>query len=86
MFYDIYPYTLCYYMLSSWRMYEMHLALFLKAGCDSQAGSGEQAALGTSTAVYGYNSPDCPVVHRTVWWAVHRRTRRSREFTGDVRL
>jgi hypothetical protein len=33
-----------------------------------QAGSGEQAALGTSTAVYGYNSPDCPVVHRTVRW------------------
>jgi hypothetical protein len=31
-----------------------------------QAGSGEQAALGTSTAVYGYKSPDCPVVHRTV--------------------
>jgi hypothetical protein len=26
-----------------------------------QAGSGEQAALGTSTAVYGYNSPDFPV-------------------------
>jgi hypothetical protein len=24
-------------MLSSWRMYEMHLALFLKAGCDSDA-------------------------------------------------
>jgi F0F1-type ATP synthase beta subunit len=23
-------------MLSSWRMYEMHLALFLKAGCDSE--------------------------------------------------
>jgi hypothetical protein len=23
-------------MLSSWRMYEMHLALFLKAGCDRQ--------------------------------------------------
>jgi hypothetical protein len=23
-------------MLSSWRMYEMHLALFLKAGCDSR--------------------------------------------------
>jgi hypothetical protein len=22
-------------MLSSWRMYEMHLALFLKAGCDT---------------------------------------------------
>jgi hypothetical protein len=31
-----------------------------------QAGSGEQAALGTSTVVYGYKSPDCPVVHRTV--------------------
>jgi hypothetical protein len=26
-----------------------------------QAGSSEKAALGTSTAVYGYNSPDCPV-------------------------
>jgi hypothetical protein len=26
-----------------------------------QAGSGELAALGTLTAVYGYNSPDCPV-------------------------
>jgi hypothetical protein len=26
-----------------------------------QAGSGELAALGTSTAVYGYKSPDCPV-------------------------
>jgi hypothetical protein len=31
-----------------------------------QAGSGELAALGTSTAVYDYKSPDCPVVHRTV--------------------
>jgi hypothetical protein len=26
-----------------------------------QAGSGEVAALGTSTVVYDYNSPDCPV-------------------------
>ena len=26
-----------------------------------QAGSREKAALGTSTVVYGYNSPDCPV-------------------------
>jgi hypothetical protein len=34
MFCDIYLYTLSYYMLSSWRMYEMHLALSLKAGCD----------------------------------------------------
>ena len=32
MFYDIYLYNiLLLYMLSSWRMYEMHLALFLKA-------------------------------------------------------
>jgi hypothetical protein len=22
------------------------------------------------TTVYGYNSPDCPVVHRTVWWVI----------------
>jgi hypothetical protein len=27
---------------------------------------GGLAALGTSTAVYGYKSPDCLVVHRTV--------------------
>jgi hypothetical protein len=31
-----------------------------------QADSGELAVLGTSTAMYGYKSPDCPVVHRTV--------------------
>jgi hypothetical protein len=35
MFYDIYLYTLCYYICCLlWRMYEMHLALFLKTGCD----------------------------------------------------
>jgi hypothetical protein len=28
--------------------------------------SGEKAALGKKSAAYGYNSPDCPVVHRTV--------------------
>jgi hypothetical protein len=28
--------------------------------------SGELAALGKTSAVYSYNSPDCPVVHRTV--------------------
>jgi hypothetical protein len=28
--------------------------------------SGEQAALGKSLAAYGYNSPDCMVVHQTV--------------------
>jgi hypothetical protein len=34
MFYDIYLYTLCYYICCLlWRIYEMHLALFLKAGC-----------------------------------------------------
>jgi hypothetical protein len=28
-------YTLLLYMLSSWRMYEMHPALSLKTGCDT---------------------------------------------------
>jgi hypothetical protein len=28
-----------------------------------QAGVCQLAALGTSTAVYGYKSPDCPVMH-----------------------
>jgi hypothetical protein len=28
--------------------------------------SGEKATLGKISAAYGYNSPDCPVVHRTV--------------------
>jgi hypothetical protein len=51
-----------------------------------QADSGELATLGTSTTVYGYKSPECPVVHRTVRWAVHRRTRRSRELINGVRL
>jgi hypothetical protein len=31
-----------------------------------QAGVCQLGALGTSTAVYGYKSPDCPVVHQTV--------------------
>jgi hypothetical protein len=31
-----------------------------------QAGVCQLAALRTSTTVYGYKSPDCPVVHRTV--------------------
>jgi hypothetical protein len=30
-----------------------------------QAGSGELAALGKNSAAYGYNSPDCPVSHRS---------------------
>jgi hypothetical protein len=42
-----------------------------QSGCTGQcpvrqAGSGELVALGTSTAVYDYKSPNCPVVHRTV--------------------
>jgi hypothetical protein len=41
-------------MLSSWRMYEMHLALFLKAGCDmdrheKEADSGPSNLLDLST-------------------------------------
>jgi hypothetical protein len=32
----------------------------------ARPGSGELATLGNSSAAYDYNSPDCPVVHRTV--------------------
>jgi hypothetical protein len=39
--------------------------------------SGEPAALGRSLARYGYNSPDCPVVHRTVRWCNGRLGQRS---------
>jgi hypothetical protein len=46
-----------------------------------QAGSSDQAALGTSTAVYGYNSPDCPVVHRTVRWCTGLS---GGPFTGEL--
>jgi hypothetical protein len=46
-----------------------------------QAGSGKQAALGTSTVVYGYNSPDCPVVHRTVRWCTGLS---GGPFTGEL--
>jgi hypothetical protein len=42
-----------------------------------QAGSSKVAALGTSTAVYDYISPDCPMVHRTVRWANGRPGQRS---------
>jgi hypothetical protein len=42
-----------------------------RSGCTGQcsvrqAGVCQLAALGTLTAAYGYKSPDCPVVHRTV--------------------
>jgi hypothetical protein len=35
--------------------------------------SGEKAALGKRSAAYGYNSPDCLVVHRTVRWCNGRQ-------------
>jgi hypothetical protein len=35
--------------------------------------SDEKAALGKRSAAYGYNSPDCPVVHRSVRWANGRQ-------------
>jgi hypothetical protein len=37
-----------------------------------QAGLSKVAALGTSTAVYGYNSPDCPVSQRSAEPTVDR--------------
>jgi hypothetical protein len=41
MYYDIYLYTLCYYICCLlWRMYEMHPALFFKTGCYT-AGAGQ---------------------------------------------
>jgi hypothetical protein len=46
-----------------------------------QTGSGELAALGSSTAVYGYKSPDCPVVHRTVRWCTGLS---GEPFTGEL--
>jgi hypothetical protein len=46
-----------------------------------QAGSSELAALGTSPAVYGYKSPDCPVVHRTVRWCTGLS---GESFTGEL--
>jgi hypothetical protein len=35
--------------------------------------SSEKAALGKRSAAYGYNSLDCPVVHRTVRWCDGRQ-------------
>jgi hypothetical protein len=47
--------------------------------------SGELATLGKTSAVYGYNSPDCPVMHRTVRWANSRAVQRSfAKSTGDA--
>jgi hypothetical protein len=47
------------------RQKEKELAVYIQLQL-SQAGSGEKAALGNSSAAYDYNSPNCPVVHRTV--------------------
>jgi hypothetical protein len=57
-----------------------------QSGCTEQcpvrqAGSGELAALGTSTVVYGNKSPDCPVVHRTVRWCTGLS---GEPFTGEL--
>jgi hypothetical protein len=57
-----------------------------QSGCTGQcpvrqAGSREKAALGTSTAVYSYNSPDCLVVHRTVLWLTGLS---GEPFTGEL--
>jgi hypothetical protein len=42
------------YMLSSWRMYEMHLALFLKARCD-RSGIGAMLTVGRNLDRNGQN-------------------------------
>jgi hypothetical protein len=42
-----------------------------------QAGVCQLAALGKQLMAYGYKSPDCPVVHRTVRWANSRPGQRS---------
>jgi hypothetical protein len=47
-------------MLSSWRMYEMHLALFLKAGCDTTLGSRQRL-----TAVRFGTAADSPLPSAT---------------------
>jgi hypothetical protein len=44
-----------------------------------QAGSSELAALGNSSATYGYNSPDCPVSQRSA-------TRSARDTWPSQRL
>jgi hypothetical protein len=42
----------------------------------ARVADGEPAALGKTTEAYSYNSPDCPVVHRTVRWAKGARGQR----------
>jgi hypothetical protein len=48
-------------------------------GLSSEPFTGEVVALGKQLTAYGYNSPDCPVVHRTVLWANGQPGQRSAE-------
>jgi hypothetical protein len=50
-----------------------------------QASSGELAALGTSTTVYGYKSPDCPVSQQLAGPTVGRIIRARRVAEPTVR-
>jgi hypothetical protein len=50
-----------------------------------QASICELAALGTSTAAYGYKSPDCPVGQRSAWPTVGRVIRARRVAEPTVR-
>jgi hypothetical protein len=50
-----------------------------------QAGVCQLAALGTSTAVYGYNSPDCPVSQQSAQPTVGRVIRARRVAEATVR-
>jgi hypothetical protein len=54
-------YTLLLYMLSSWRMYEMHPTLSFKTGCYSCSSE----PVGAPDTVWC--TPDCPVHHADHW-------------------
>jgi hypothetical protein len=61
-----------------------------RSGCTGQcpvrqAGVCQLAALGTSTAVYGYNSPDCPVSQQSARPTVGRVIRARRMAEPTVR-
>jgi hypothetical protein len=45
---------------------EVQLSLAHRTVRCARLDSGEKAALGKCSAAYDYNSPDCPVMHRTV--------------------
>jgi hypothetical protein len=52
---------------------EVQLSLAHRTVRCARLDSGEKAALGKCSAAYDYNSPDCPVMHRTVRWANGRQ-------------